>query len=156
MLSYFKEYQPKMYEGLTSIMKADGTNDAEKVITKEYHDFDKDSVEFGIFVKLPEDKSATIPADFGWEDAGTWELFYKAMRVNQNQNVIEGEAYTQFIESGSNLVIGPKGKAIGIIGLDNIAVIDTPDGLLVSALPRSGETKALFGVLEKDKPEFVE
>jgi len=156
MLSYFRTYQPEMYKGLEKIMKTDGTNEAEKMIAEEYHKFAKDSVEFGIFVKLPEDKSVTIPADFGWEDAGTWELFYKAMRINQNQNVVEGGVYTHFIESGSNLVIGPKSKAIGVIGLDNIAVIDTPDGLLVSSLPLSGETKELFGILEKEKPESVE
>lgn len=156
MLSYFKKYQPEMYEGLQKIAEADGTQKQDAVIKREYHQFVKDSVEFGIFVHLPDDKGVTISASFGWEDAGTWELFYRAMRVNQNQNVVEGEAYTQFIDAKSNLVIGPKGKAIGVIGLSNVAVIDTPDGLLVSDLSRSGKAKELFGILEKEKPEFID
>jgi len=156
MLSYFKKYQPEMYSGLEKIMEADGSNSQDEVINREYHKFVKDSVEFGIFVKLPDDRSVTIPVRFGWEDAGTWELFYRAVRINQNQNVVEGEAYTQFIDSSSNLVIGPKGKAIGVIGLSNVVIIDTPDGLLVSDMLQSGKTKELFGILEKEKPEYVD
>ena len=69
--------------------------------------------------------------------------------------MIVGEAYTQFIDASSNLVIGTKGKAIGVIGLSNVAVIDTPDGLLVASLPKTGKAKELFAILEKEKPEFV-
>ena len=156
MLSYFEKYQPEMYKGLRLIMDADGTDKFKEVVNREYHKFIKDSVEFGIFVKLSDDKSVTIPTDFKWEDAGTWELFYKASRINQNENVTEGESDTIFIDSGSNLVIGPKGKAIGVIGLSNIAVIDTPDGLLVANMPDTGKVKELFKILEKDKPRYIE
>jgi len=156
MLSYFEKYQPEMYKGLKKIMEADGTKNAETVTTEIYHEFIKDSIEFGIFVHLTKDKSVTIPTDFGWEDAGTWELFYKAMRINQNQNVVEGEAYVKFIDAGSNLVIGPKGKVIGVIGLNNVVVVDTPDGLLVSGMTDSSKTKELFSILEEEKPGSVE
>lgn len=98
----------------------------------------------------------TIKTEVGWEDAGTWELFYRARRVNQNQNVVEGEGDTYFIDASGNLVIGPKGKAIGVIGLTNVAVIDTPDGLLVANMPDTGKVKKLFGVLEEENPKFVE
>lgn len=155
MLSYFEKYQPEMHKGLKKIMDADGKENFGKVMEDTYHDFVKDSIEFGIFVHLSKDECVTIPTDFGWEDAGTWELFYRATRINQNQNVVEGEAYTKFIDAGSNLVIGPKGKTIGIIGLDNVVVIDTPDGLLVSSMAASGKTKELFGILEEEKPESV-
>lgn len=156
MLNYFKEFQPQMYKGLQLIMDADGQKNFEEVIKHEYHKFEKDSVEFGIFVQIPNHKSATIPTDFGWEDAGTWELFYKARRVNQNENVVEGPVHAKFIKSGSNLVIGPKGKAIGVIGLKNIAVIDTPDGLLVAKMSDTGKVKELFGVFEDELPQFTE
>lgn len=155
MLSFFEKHQPEMYRGLKRIMEADGSKDFAKVLKSEYRKFDKDSIEFGIFVKLPDNKSVAIPTDFRWEDAGTWELFYKALRINQNENVTEGESYVKFIDSGSNLVIGSKNKAIGIIGLSNVAVIDTPDGLLVANMADTGKVKELFGQFEKEKPEFT-
>lgn len=156
MLSYFEKYQPEMHKGLVKIMEADGSKYEDTIIYREYHKFVKDTIEFGIFVKLPQDKNVTIPTEFGWEDAGTWDLFYKAVRKNGEENVVEGEPYAKFIDSNSNLVIGPKGKAIGVIGLSNITVIDTPDGLLVSETGQTGKVKDLFGILEKEKPEFVE
>ena len=156
MVGYYKLFAPKMFEGLEKIANSQHDKNHREILLAEYHKFEKQSIDYGILEKLPAGKRVTIPTDFGWEDAGTWELFYRALRVNENQNVIEGQAYTRFIDSGGNLVIGPKGKVIGVIGLSNVAVVDTQDGLLVANLPDTGKVKELFTDLEKEKPEFVD
>lgn len=79
MLLYYKKYQPEMYHGLMKITKAYGKKGYDKVLRTEYHKFKREGVEYGIFEKLPKDKRAMIPVDVGWEDAGTWKLFYKAL-----------------------------------------------------------------------------
>lgn len=155
MLEYYKNYTPEMYKGLIKIADAIGTKYEKTVIYREYHKFIKDSVEFGIFVKLPSDKSATIPTDFGWEDAGTWELFYRALRDHQ-ENVVEGQVDTEFIDANRNLIMGSKGKIVAVIGLSNIAIIDTPDGLLVCNMNDTSKVKDLFAILEKKKPKYVD
>ena len=45
---------------------------------------------------------------------------------------------------------------ISVIGLSDIAVIDTNDGLLVCNLSQTGKVKELFTKLEKEKPEYVD
>jgi mannose-1-phosphate guanylyltransferase len=155
MMEYYKSFAPNVFAGLEKIIGSQNEKNHKEVLSAEYHKFKKQSIDYGILEKLPAGKRVAIPTDFGWEDAGTWELFYRALRVNENQNVTEGQAYTQFIESGSNLVIGPEGKVIGVIGLSNVAIIDTPDGLLVANLPDTGKVKELFDNLEMEKPEFV-
>jgi len=157
MLDYYKELQPKMYDGLEKIVKAWGTKNQHKVLKAEYHKFEKESVEYGIFEKLPGNVRATIAADMGWEDVGiSWELFYRSL-VNKNEkNVIKGDAEIEITESGGNLIIGPKGKVIAVIGITNSIIIDTPDGLLVCDMTMSQEVKKLFAKLEKENPEYVE
>lgn len=155
MLGYFKQYVPSMYEGLMKISDAVGTKHEKTTLFQEYHKFQKESVEIGIFEKLPGDKRVTIPVDVGWEDAGTWELFYKALITEKNLNVIEG-VDTEFIDADRNLIIGPKGKTVGVIGLKDIVIIDTPDALLVCNMGNTDKVKEMFTTLEKKKPELVE
>ena len=157
MLDYYNKFQPAMYAGLMRIADAWGTKNQSKILKKEYHDFKKDSIEYGIFEKLPGDVRATIAADMGWEDIGiSWELFHKSLITTKNKTVIEGGADTVFIDSDDNLIFGPKGKMISIIGLNEIAVVDTPDGLLVCRLDQTQKVKNLYKRLERYHKEYVE
>lgn len=156
MLGYFEKYAPEMFAGLTVITDHLEDKNFKTYLYREYHQFKKDSIETGIFEKLPQNVRATIPISVGWEDSGTWELIYRALRVNENENVLEGGAVLEHIDSSGNLVFGPKGKLIALIGLRGMVVIDTPDGLLVCDMGKTDKVKELFKVLEKTKPEMVE
>jgi len=99
---------------------------------------------------MPGNVRATIPADMGWEDIGmSWEWYYKSLITPKIQTVIEGDVDTQFIDAKRNLVVGPKGKMIAVIGLNNIAVVDTPDGLLVCDLNDTQKVKKLWAKLKR-------
>lgn len=157
MLGYYKEHQPVMYEGLMKIVNAWGTEKQKEVLEENYHRFKSDSIEYGIFEKLPDNVRATIAADMGWEDPGiSWETFYKSLITPKVKTVVEGGANTEFLESRNNLVYGPKGKMIALIGVSDLAVIDTPDGLLVSKLDRTQEVKDLYKKLEEYHKEYTE
>src|SRR5581483_11011629 len=160
MLGFYKEYQPKMYDELVKIAdlwekKKKKAHIKETKVYQLYHSLPKDSVENGIFEKIGEGKRVTIPVNVGWEDAGTWQLFYEAFARGNSSNVTEGSE-VEFIDAQNNLIIGPSQKLISVIGLSDIAVIDTNEGLLVCKLNQTGKVKELFTKLEKEKPEFVD
>jgi mannose-1-phosphate guanylyltransferase len=156
MLGYFKKFAPEIYQGLMKIAGRLGEKDFSEFLAREYHKFPKDSIETGIFEKLPEDAQANIPVQVGWEDSGTWELLYRALRVNEDENVLEGGPILEHLDSSGNLIIGQKGKMIGIIGLKNMVIIDTKDGLLVCDMGKTDKVKELFKILEKSNPKYVE
>jgi mannose-1-phosphate guanylyltransferase len=150
MLGYFKQFAPEIYQGLMRI------TEHMDALASEYHKFPKDSIETGIFEKLSENAQATIPVQVGWEDSGTWELLYRALRVNEDENVLEGGAFLEHLDSRGNLIIGPKEKMIGIIGIKNMVVVDTKDGLLVCDMGETDKVKELFKILEKSNSKYVE
>lgn len=158
MLSYFKEIRPKEYKGLTKIMNAWGTKEYENVLQNEYHKFEKLSIDLGLFEKLPSDLRLNIPMSVGWEDAGTWQLFYDAMLDKGEDTVKEGELDLVQLESFKNLIVSKttKKKVISVIGLKNIAVIDTDDALLISDLDSTQKVKDVFKKLEEKNPEYVD
>lgn len=155
MMQYYHQFQPQIFAGLVKITESLGKRDFDSILYREYHQFKKESIEFGIFAKLGQGKQASITVDFGWKDAGTWELFYKALRVKDEENVVEGEAIFETLESQANLVIGPKGKLISLIGVKDLIIIDTQDALLVSSMNSSAKVKDLFSTLERKRPNFV-
>lgn len=155
MLSYYKKYAPKVYEGLKRIMDAMGTKHYESVLKSEYGKFEKVSIDFGLFEKLPKGLRLNIPVAFGWRDAGTWQLFFDAMLDPGERDVVEGDSKTLFIDSFKNLVVGLGGRIITIVGLKNVAVIDTKDALLVCDLDDTEKVKELFKELEKNMPGYV-
>lgn len=157
MLDYYRELQPEIYSGLQKIVKAWGTRAQQRVLREEYHKFKKDSIEYGIFERLPGDVRATIAADMGWEDVGiSWELFYRSLLTKKSTNVVRGDAEVELVESENNLIIGPRGKVVAVIGISNSIIVDTPDGLLVCNMNDSQKVKDLFAKLEREKPEYVE
>lgn len=158
MLSYYKKIRPDEYKGLVKIMDAWGTDSYESVLKTEYHKFEKLSIDLGLFEKLPADLRLNIPMSVGWEDAGTWQLFYDAMLDKGEDTVKEGDLDLVQLESFKNLVVSKttKKKVISIIGLKNIAVIDTDDALLISDLDSTQKVKDVFKKLEEKNPEYVD
>lgn len=157
LIGYFKEFQPEMFKGLTKIVDSIGTKLYETELYREYHKFPKTSIDYGILEKMPSDSFVTVEADMGWEDVGiSWETFYRGLVNGKSNNVVEGGIETEYVDSDNNLVIGPRNKVVGIVGLSDIVVIDTYDGLLVCKLSESQRVKELYEKLEKDKPEYVD
>ncbi len=159
LLEYYKEFQPEIYKGLMKIADSMGTKLWETELYRQYHKFPQTSIDYGILEKLPAGSFVTLEADMGWEDLGiSWETFYRGLVTSslKDNTVEEGGVDTAYFEAERNLVIGPKNKMIGIVGVSDIAVIDTPNGLLICKLSESQKVKKLYEQIEKDKPEYVD
>lgn len=87
----------------------------------------------------------TLPADFRWSDVGTWGSLAEALGVGPGTSrVIAGRALLE--DAPANLVWGER-RLIALLGVEGLAVIDTPDALLVASLERSAEVRRLVGRL---------
>lgn len=159
LLEDYKKFQPEIYNGLIKIADAMGTKMEDTELYRQYHKFPETSIDYGILEKLPAGSFVTVEADMGWEDLGiSWETYYRGL-VNssmKDDTVEEGGADTEYLDAERNLIIAPKGKMVGLIGVSDVIVIDTSDGLLVCKLSESQKVKKLYEIIEKEKPEYVE
>lgn len=154
MLKFYKKYAPDCYSHIEKIKKAIGKKNEKEVLKKEYRQIEKTSIDYGLFEKLPPGSQLVIPSDFGWYDSGTWGLLYEALAIGQRQNITKGEV--EFIDAKGNLVFIPKKKIAAIIGVENLVVIDTEDGLLVCERGRAKDVKKFVNLLkEKNKQEYL-
>lgn len=92
---------------------------------KDYLNFKNEPIDTALMEKIPD--LTVVPGHFDWADIGSFRDLYEILRSGES-NVHQGEVYD--INSRDSLVMADK-KPIVTIGLDNMIVVDTPEGILV-------------------------
>jgi len=127
ILSEFSHYQKNYYALYQQLL--DHINSPEK-ITKIYQLSESLAIDTAISEKSA--KMALIPATFIWSDIGQWHSIYQKLPLDKDKNT-KLSLNTSFLSVNSKncLVSSTKNKLIGLVDVDNLAIIDTPDGLLI-------------------------
>jgi mannose-1-phosphate guanylyltransferase len=90
----------------------------------------------------------TLPLDLHWSDVGTWlSLAEELGVVPGGTQVLGGELL--FDERGGNLVWGGDGRGVALLGVEGLAVIETPDVLLVTKLESSPDVRKIVAKLKQ-------
>ena len=104
-----------------------------------YNEADSISIDHAIMEHISQ--MAMVEADFTWNDLGSWSSVLHLKQQNLKDNYCEGNV---IISNTTNSFISSNNKLTTIIGLDNIMVIDTVNGLLVANKSRITEMKDLM------------
>ena len=148
LIKYYRLYAPEAYSILARIEPAISQPDFQSVLAREYPQFPQQSVDYGLFEKLPPRSQWELPTNMGWTDVGTWELLYHGLPQDAQGNVVIGSA--QLMETNRSLIISQQSQPVGIIGLNEVIVVQTPAGLLVCALSHAPQVKDLYHQLQSD------
>jgi mannose-1-phosphate guanylyltransferase/mannose-6-phosphate isomerase len=96
------------------------------------------SVSIDVAVMEKARRVLTIPCPCGWSDLGSWEAVFEFRGGTPGTDVVEGDGAC---EAGSgNLVLGGA-RPVRVVGLSGVAVVESPDGLLVMKLGASDELR---------------
>ena len=92
------------------------------------------------------------PVDFAWSDVGNWAALASALGVGGERSLaVGGEVVLS--DTRGTLAWGGK-RPLLLLGVENLAVIDSDDGLLVAHLDRCPDLKpALAELRRKREPE---
>jgi len=150
LLEYYKKYAPDTYKIINKIAQTIDTSKFESTLKTEYPKFEKVSIDYGLFEKLPPRSQWELPTKMGWIDVGTWGLLYHGLKKDSNGNIVMGKA--ELIETKNSLIVSKDQGIVGVVGLDGMIVVDTEDGLLVCPLSQAPKVKQLYKALyEKNK-----
>jgi mannose-1-phosphate guanylyltransferase / mannose-6-phosphate isomerase len=87
------------------------------------------------------DRVAVVPGSFGWADAGTWDEIWRLLPRDALGNAMSGE--TASLDTQGTLVFA-EGLRVATIGLENLIVVATPDGVLIAPLDRAQDVKQVL------------
>jgi mannose-1-phosphate guanylyltransferase len=135
-----REHLPETAPLLESIAAAYGTPEFEEVFHSLYGKCENISVDYAIL----EPRSAKgehlshlycLPAEFSWNDLGSWASLYEyqleaRLRGDSEGNVAETEGHMT-IDAGNNYIYSPR-KFVALVGVENLVIVDTEDALLIA------------------------
>jgi len=135
-----REHLPETAPLLESIAAAWGTPKFDEVFRTAYQKCENISVDYAVL----EPRSAKgehlsnlycIPAEFSWNDLGSWASLYEyqvetRLRGDSEGNVTDTGGHMA-IEANDNYIFSPK-KFVALVGVENLVVVDTEDALLIA------------------------
>lgn len=150
-----REHMPETAPHLEAIAEAYGTPDFTRVFAKLYPRCENISLDYAIL----EPRSAKgehhsnlycLPADFGWNDLGSWAALYEHQLAAKNgidvhNNVTESSG-SMAIDARGNYVYSPK-KFVSLVGVHDLVVVETEDAILITARDRSQDVGKLVKLL---------
>lgn len=144
------QYLPNMKPGINRILRHIGKKTENKVIDASYKSFPKTSIDYGIMEKVK--NIAVIPANFVWDDVGSWSALEKYLpKDDEGNNSLSGSKFISVDTDGC--IIDSEAKLIAAIGVRDLIIIQTGDCLLVCHKSKDQEVKKL---VEKLKEQGLE
>ncbi len=104
------------------------------------------SVDYAIFERTSH--AAVAPAAIQWSDLGAWGSIWKASDRDDNGNKASGP---HTIDGASNSLVVSEGAHVALQGVDDIAVVATPDAVYVGKLSESENIKSLVQSIKSDE-----
>jgi mannose-1-phosphate guanylyltransferase len=149
-----REYLPKTARALEEIAAAYGTSKFESTFMRLYPKCDDISVDYGIMEPRSARGEAAaniycVPADFAWNDLGSWAALFEHHTRDHSKNVMRVDRDFH-LDSEGNYIHAP-GKFVAAVGVKNLVVVDTGDALLITTRERAQDVGKIVKYLDEKK-----
>jgi len=147
MINEIEKLQPEYFKLYQQLINSDLKP---KIVTKIYSKSPDLPIDRSVSEKS--DKIYVIPATFDWSDIGEWKSIHQRSDKDLDNNAVLNPDTNYLTYNSTNCLInGPKNKLIGLVGVNNLAIIDTNDGLLICHLDNSYHVRDLISKMVKNK-----
>jgi mannose-1-phosphate guanylyltransferase len=143
-LQELSQTMPKFYEQLLKIEAAIDTPQYESILAEIWPHVETQTVDYGVMEKAKD--VAVIPAEFGWNDIGSWTTLLEILPSDDHGNVA-AHAEHLAIDTSNTLVYG-RDRLVATIGLHDFIVVDAGDALLICPKDRAQDVKKIVDQLK--------
>jgi len=144
MMTEIKNFMPELYEGLTKLQESLLSNDFPKILESEYSKMKSISIDYAVMEKAGD--VFIIRSHFGWNDVGAWDEAYNIKEKDSDGNVKQGRTVT--INTKNCLIINDQ-KIVAAVGVEDLLIINTENGLLICKKGQSQNVKEVVDYLRR-------
>jgi mannose-1-phosphate guanylyltransferase/mannose-6-phosphate isomerase len=108
-----------------------------------------ESVDYAVMEKIPGTSAYDIrmvPLAAGWSDLGAWDAVWQVSAKDPEGNACAGDT---FVRDSHGTLVHATSRLVGVVGLDNVVVVETPDAVLVADRSRSQDVKHIVAHLDE-------
>jgi mannose-1-phosphate guanylyltransferase/mannose-6-phosphate isomerase len=152
-LEAMKQVQPVMLAACVAAFDS-GTEDRDfkRLDPKPFFDCPADSIDYAVMEKLPLPAASPIhgkmvPLNAGWADLGSWDAVWQAGAKDENGNHVTGDV---LLEDTRTSMVAATSRLVSCVGLDGVAVVETPDAVLVTRMDKAQGVKKIVAALKKE------
>jgi mannose-1-phosphate guanylyltransferase/mannose-6-phosphate isomerase len=143
-LEAFQTYSPQWKAYYDKLLEAKTKESYEET----YLSFDNDTIDYALIEKAQ--NLLVVPATFDWMDLGSFSDAHAAAESDKLGNYVQGKVEVDTVEN-SYIRNEEADKPLAVIGLDNIVVINTPNGILVARKDLSQRVGAIAKKIQAQK-----
>lgn len=146
---------PELHSGVTSLAPRWFTA-TESERHQEWSRLEKVSIDHGLMQPASErGMVATVPADIGWADVGDWDTLGTLVGGDADGHSQLGIGSLISQDSTDCVVVTGSGRTVALLGVSDLAVIDTPDVVLICPRERAQDVKALVEKARREGHDAV-
>jgi mannose-1-phosphate guanylyltransferase len=147
IMEQLDEHLPQLSDGLHEIEAALGTPREHETIGRVYQQIKSISIDYGVMEKAK--NVVVLPANFEWNDIGSWEEVYKLSAKDKEQNALLHGNHVMYESTGC--LVDVKDKVVAAVGVQNLLIVESEGALLICARERAQEVKELVDHLKRKK-----
>ena len=153
VLAAIDRHLPEVAEAFAGIGSAAST--PESAVKAAYEQTPKISIDYGVMERATAagDPVFVVPGSFGWSDVGDWRAVYALAEKDAAGNATEGEV---ILHNAARCYARADGRLIALVGVQDVAVIDTGDAVLVCDIEQAQQVKNIVDFLgSRGMTEYV-
>lgn len=144
MRQQFAMFQPAIWDAAeAAVENAVRDLDFLRLAEEPFLQAPKISIDYAIMEKTK--VGAVLPSDFEWADLGSWDAIWAQAERDANGNALSGPC--EVVDVRNSLVRSDDAVVTVVIGIDDVAVVATPDAVLVAPRRMADELKSLHAML---------
>ncbi|APO88542.1 mannose-1-phosphate guanylyltransferase/mannose-6-phosphate isomerase [Marivivens sp. JLT3646] len=164
-LSELKKCSPEVYDAAELAFKSasqDGGNRGRANVLRinqtNFLNVPDISVDYAVMERS--DAVMVVPARFGWSDVGTWNSISEAHTPDSNGNTTNSNQPIEWLSidtKNTHLHVETQGAkaVVATIGIENLAIVHTPDAILICEKKSSQKIKEIVGLVAQKDPNSL-
>ena len=142
----FEKFQPQMNALFLKGWDSYNTASEKEFIEQNYAKAENVAIDYAIMESAQ--NVYVLPANFDWNDLGTWGALYDKLDKDQDDNAVVN-ASVLLNNSNSNIICTSKDKLVIIDGLEDFIIVDKDNVLLIYPKKKEQEIKNIVNQLKK-------
>lgn len=149
ILAELQQYAPQVNEPVAGALR-----DAKQSVSEDGYAIELDaksflkaeniSIDYAVMERS--DNVNVVPCDMGWNDIGSWLSISELTPPDDHGNRVQGHAELCDVD---NCFVRGDARMIGMVGVHDLIVVDTPDALLLAARERAQDVKQIVANLKR-------
>ncbi len=144
ILDAFCKHAPECAAVLQRIAPTVGTPQFAETVAEHFPQCPSISIDYAVMEKAS--NISVVPATFTWSDLGSFSSLPEVRDADAAGNIAGKNVV--LLDALQNVVIGPENKAIALVGVSDLVVVDAGDALLVCSRERAQDVRRVVDALK--------